>query len=249
MYTANSCIPLESTFYRPIDAAIRWCGLMDHEARILEIAWETPYLLDKKFPQWPCLHINTEKIIDAVRSFEIPYGNFGITVQPGTPIDHRFLTVRHSDLKSWMIHNYPEQRPAFLFGENITELENISIETYLTLQAHRDALEIQLEAKETAHQTLLEELKAIGLERERLHLLYEARGELSDRSEASYKCIIGALLETLLGSSPAGKPNSVFKTQASIVDSITSHYEGVPGLSKRSLDEKFAAGRRSLLGG
>ncbi|MNR69396.1 hypothetical protein D3C85_1946040 [compost metagenome] len=50
----------------------------------------------------------------------------------------------------------------------------------------------------------------------------------------------------MLGSSEAGRRHSIFDSQASIVDSITAHYGEVPGLSKRSLDEKFAAGRRSL---
>jgi hypothetical protein len=247
MYKAYSCSPLEKAFYRPVDAAIRWCGLMAHEAQILETRWEKPDELLKKFPQWPCLHINTEKIFDAVRNNEIPHGYFGVNVQTDIPIDRRLLTVRHSDLKSWIAHHYPDQRPAFLFGENTTEQEKISVGTYLTLRADRDALEVQLKTNETAHQALLEELKAIGLEREHLHSLVKTHGELSDRREASYQCVIGALLETLLGFSPAGKPNSVFKTQTSIVDSITSHYEGVPGLSKRSLDEKFAAAKRSLL--
>ncbi|MNG41561.1 hypothetical protein D3C84_1308130 [compost metagenome] len=50
----------------------------------------------------------------------------------------------------------------------------------------------------------------------------------------------------MLGSSESGRRHSIFDSQASIVDSITAHYGEVPGLGKRSLDEKFAAGRRSL---
>ncbi|WP_081015297.1 MULTISPECIES: hypothetical protein [Pseudomonas] len=246
MYTAHSFNPWEKSFYRPIDAAIRWCGLMDHEARILDSAWDCPGLLSKQFPQWPCLHINMGKILDAIRNNEIPYGYFGVTTRPGSPVDYRLVTVRHTDLKYWMIHHYPDQFPAFLFGRKTPDESKISIDTYLTLRADRDALEVKLRAIEIAHEALLEELKAIGLERERLHSLVETRGELNDRSEAGYLCVIGALLETLLGSSPGGVPNSVFKSQAAIVDSITAHFEGVLGLSKRSLDKKFAAARRSL---
>lgn len=248
MYTAHSCNPLEKAFYRPIDASIRWCDLMAHEAQILETAWDNPGELSKKFPQWPCLHTNTEKIFDAVRNHELPFGFFGLTAAPGTPIDCRLLTVRHTDLKWWMFHHHPDQRPTFLFGKLPSENERISIGTYLTLRADRDALEVQLKASNNALRELLEELEAIGLERENLRVLVKAQGKLSERSETGYQHVIGALLETLLGSSPAGKPNSVFDSQASVVDSITAHYEGITGLSKRSLDEKFAAARRSLSG-
>jgi hypothetical protein len=53
MYTPNSCNPLEKIFYRPIDAAIRWCNLMVHESLILESATECPAVLSNTFPQWP----------------------------------------------------------------------------------------------------------------------------------------------------------------------------------------------------
>ncbi|SET63972.1 hypothetical protein SAMN03159512_02956 [Pseudomonas sp. NFR09] len=246
MYESDSYNALEKIFYRPIDAAIRWCNLMAYETQILRSAWDSPALLSKNFPQWPCLHATNEKILDAVRNRELPFGYFGVTVPPQTPIDYRLLTVRHTELKWWMIHHYPDQRPAFLFGKQPAENEHISFGTYLTLRADREALEVELKASDAALRELLEELKAIGLERESLRALVKAQGKLSERSETGYQHVIGALLETLLGSSPAGKPNSVFDSQAAIVDSITAHYEGTPGLSKRSLDEKFAAARRSL---
>lgn len=246
MSMSTSFSPFAKMFYRPIDAAIRWCNLMAHETEILDLAGDCSGLLSSTFPQWPCLHANTEKIFDAVRNRELPFGYFGVTAASDTPIDWRLLTVRHKDLKWWMFHHCPDQRPAFLFGKLPTENEQISFGTYLTLRADRDALEIELKASDAALRELLEELKAVGLERESLRALVNAQGELSERSETGYQHVIGALLGTLLGSSPVGKPNSVFDSQAAIVDSITAHYEGIPGLSKRSLDEKFAAARRSL---
>lgn len=246
MYSTHSCNPTEKAFYRPIDASIRWCDLMAYEAQILETAWECTGLLSTTFPHWPCLHINIEKIFDAVRNREIPYGYLGVTTQSVLPIDLRLLTIRHVDLKWWMFHHHPDQRPAFLFGDETAEKEKISVDTYLTLLADRDALKVLLKAKEHDHQALLDELRAMGLEKDQLHSIVETSNKLSDRSETGYLYVIGALVETLLGSSPAGNHNSVFRNQASIVDSITSHYEGVTGLSKRSLDKKFAAARRSL---
>ncbi|QBZ92869.1 protein kinase [Pseudomonas viciae] len=144
-----------------------------------------------------------------------------------------------------MFNHHPDQRPFFLFGLP-TEQENIRYETYLTLQADREALEVQLKAAEATLQTLMSELQSAGIERENLRALAENGKHLSDQSKASFLNVIGALVNTMLSSSEAGRRHSIFDNQAAIVDSITAHYSGVPGLSKRSLDEKFAAGRRSL---
>lgn len=233
-------------FYRPIEAAIRWCNLMKYEALILESQWERPELIVKAFPQWPCLHSNSEKILDAIRNQELPYGALGVTVAPGTHVDHRLLTVRHSDLKRWLLYFHPDQRPSFLFRTSAADQKTIHYSTYLTLQADRDALQVQLKATEDKLQALIDELKSAGLERENLRLLAESEQQLGDHSKASYLNVIGALVEIMLSSSGTGRRHSIFDNQASIVDSITAHYEGVRGLSKRSLDEKFAAGRRSL---
>lgn len=246
MYIPDSYNPLEKAFYRPIDAAIRWCNLMNHEAQILGAIWDYPAQLSAAFPQWPCLYVNTEKIFDAIRNHEIPFGFFGVTAPPKTPIDYRLVTIRHTDLKWWVLHHHPDQRPEFLFGKPATEQTQINVTTYLTLQADRDALKIRLEANESAHRTLLDELKALGVDQENLSSLVVVQSEVSERSQIVFHHIIGALLETMLGSSPAGRPNSVFDSQASIVNSIIAHYEGVLGLSKRTLDEKFAAARRSI---
>jgi hypothetical protein len=219
---------------------------MPYETHILESGWETPELLSKTFPQWPCLHANTEKILDAIRNHELRYGALGTTVTAGTPVDIRLLTVRHSDLKWWMIHHHPDQRPLFLFSLASVDQEIIRYGTYLTLQADREALQVRLQAAETKLQTLMDELRAAGLERDHLRELGENKRPVGEHDKASYLKVIGALVATMLGSSEAGRRHSIFDSQASIVDSITAHYRGISGLSKRSLDEKFAAGRRSL---
>ena len=69
---------------------------------------------------------------------------------------------------------------------------------------------------------------------------------LRNTTETVYLNIIGALIETMLAKSPAGKPFSVFESQVSIIDSLTAHFPGAPGIAKRTLEEKFAEGKRSL---
>lgn len=246
MYISQSCNPLAQVFYRPIDAAIRWCNLMAYETQILEVAWRSPTMLRSAFPQWPCLYANTEKIFDAIRHGELPYGCLGIQVAIGTRVECTQVTIRHTDLKLWMSRFHPEQKPAFLFDQPLNQNGTISIGTYLAIQADRDALQLQVRSTETAYQQLLSELEAVGLEKENIEHLIKINGKVSDRSEATYLHIIGAMLSLLLGHSPSGKPHSVFRSQAAIVDALTAHYDKLPGISKRNLDEKFAAAKRSL---
>ncbi|MFJ4131440.1 hypothetical protein [Pseudomonas cyclaminis] len=245
MYSPNPYSADEKLFYTPIEAAIRLCGLVNYETSILKFAWDYPERLISAFPEWPCLYKNLEKILDAVRNQELRCGMLGITVSPGTPVDLKLLTIRHSDLKSWMVHHYPEERPSFLFHE-ITPGESISYATYLILLADRDALQVQLKSTEVKLRELMAELAAAGLERENLRSFADTKKEMTGQTKASFLNVIGALVNTLLGSSESGRRHSIFDSQASIVDSITAHYGDVPGLSKRSLDEKFAAARRSL---
>ncbi|WP_329514688.1 hypothetical protein [Pseudomonas moraviensis] len=219
---------------------------MDYESEILEAFNHSPERLAQLFPQWPCLLANTEKIYDAIRNRELPYGYLGITVKLETSLDCYQLTVRHSDLRSWMSLRYPEQKPPFLFESTRDAEDKITIGTYLALRADQEAIAFELKKLRRLHQELLADLESVGIEPKELKSLAKIHHELSKRSEFTYQQIIGALLSLFLSRSPAGKPISVFESQAAIVDAITARYEGVIGLSKRTLDEKFAAANRSL---
>ncbi|VVM69844.1 hypothetical protein PS673_01719 [Pseudomonas fluorescens] len=240
-YNKNSKI-----FYRPIEAALRWCNLMAYETQILKAAPSWPATLKTIFPIWPCLHANTEKIYDAIHNGELMCGCLGISVPLGTRVDPLQLTIRHNDLKLWMLLYHPDQRPSFLFENSPNDKVPISTDSYLTLQADRDALQLKLRKSEQIYQSLLEDLQAIGLEKEEISQLLNTKKPVSDRSETVYLNIIGALLNLFLDQSPAGNPLSVFKSQSAIVDAVIARYREVPGLSKRTLDEKFAAANRSL---
>lgn len=238
--------PYAKIFYRPIDAALRWCNLVRFETQILQAAWSYPKELKLLFPQWPCLQNNTELIYDAIRNGELPYGCFGISVPPGTSVEPNLLTVRHSDLRQWLTVYYPDQRPSFLFASCGDTQGKISLDVYFALQAERDALLRERDTLQRQRQDVEADLRALGLEQENLKSMVSSQERLSERSEQTYLQIIGALLNIFLDSSPAGKPLSVFKSQASIVDALTARHNGIPGLSKRTLDEKFAAANRSL---
>jgi len=243
--SSNNFNPHAKTFYRPIDAALRWCNLTRYETQIVQADWSCPEKLRILFPQWPCLQANIEKIYDAVRNGELPYGCFGISVPLCTPVELTLLTVRHSDLRHWMQIYYPDQKPEFLFGADDTQ-GKISLGVYFALQAERDALLRERDTLQRQLQDIEADLQALGFEQESLKTLVKTQGQLSDRSEHTYLQIIGALVNTVLDMSPAGKPLSVFKNQAAIVDALTARHNDIPGLSKRTLDKKFAAANRAL---
>lgn len=69
---------------------------------------------------------------------------------------------------------------------------------------------------------------------------------LGQREETTLLNISGGLLGLLLGQSPGGKPQSMFNSQAAIINALLATYPGKPGMSKRTLEEKLAAARRSL---
>jgi hypothetical protein len=234
------------TFYRPIDAALRWCNLIRYEAEIVQAVWSAPEKLAILFPQWPALHATTEKIYDAIRHGELPYGCLGISVPKGSYVEPLQLTIRHSDLRHWMQTYYPDQKPGFLFDSGRDAHEKVSLGTFLSLKADRDTLLRELNTQHHHLQDILIDLRAIGLERDDLKSMVKTHGQLTERSELTYLTIIGVLVNLFLDHSPAGKPLSVFKNQAAIVDAVIARHKDLPGLSKRTLDEKFAAANRSL---
>lgn len=238
--------PQAKIFYRPIDAALRWCNLIHYESEIVQAACFCPEKLRTLFPQWPCLQANTEKIYDAVRNGELTYGSLGISVPLGTPVDPTLLTVRHSDLRHWMQIYYPDQRPDFLFESGDGTQGQISLGVYFSLQAERDALMRERNTLQQQLENVEADLQLLGLEQQSLKALASTQEPLSNRSEHTYLQIIGAVVNTVLDVSPAGKPLSVFRNQSAIVDAVTARHPNIPGLSKRTLDEKFAAANRAL---
>jgi hypothetical protein len=69
---------------------------------------------------------------------------------------------------------------------------------------------------------------------------------INRREETTLLNITGALLSLLIGSTPAGKPQSVFRSQAAVIDAMLVTHAGKPGISARTLEEKFAEAKRSL---
>ncbi|PMV22655.1 protein kinase [Pseudomonas sp. FW305-3-2-15-A-LB2] len=146
-----------------------------------------------------------------------------------------------------MKHYYPDQKPSFLFDEMERSTHTaISIGAFHVLQAERDALQIQVNKLNALHQTLHEQFVAAVAERDSLLQRVDEESPLNERSQRGYECVLGAVLQVIFSRSPAGKRYSVFDSQDSLVSTIVAHSGELFGISKRSLDTKFAAARRRL---
>lgn len=239
-------VPISKVFYRPIEAAIRWAGLLKHQRAILTqiiSPRSLPHTLD--FPRWTELRLYTERLYDAIFHHELPYGINGITVEDEDLWDSPELTIRHVDLKQWMRHHYPEHRPAFLFSRSERMAHpTITLETGNALLIERQALKTELQHYKRQIQTLQEQYEDL-LSRSKQR---NACGQCSitDRAESTYQNIIGGMLDLMLSRSPAGTPYSTFKTQEAIVSALVAHHGGLMGITERTLNGKFAQSRRKI---
>lgn len=230
-------------FYRPLEAAIRWSGLMRFEARILDVSAKKRIPDPGDFPRWPMLRLNTERIFDGLWNGELPYGKGGITCDDPSLLEDPELTVRHVDLKAWMSRYYPDQKPTFLFDDIERQLHPaIGIEAVQALLADRESLKARLADQERSFDTLREQHVSLRKEVESQSRVRE----ISPRSETTYLNIVGGLLNLMLGKAPSGRPYSSFETVESVISALLAHYEGHPGISERTLWAKFAAAKRHL---
>lgn len=246
-YDEKSCSVLEKPYYRPIEAALRWCNLTAHEVDILQITGVSLLPPAHAFPQWPCLRANTEKIIDAIQNSELTKGREGRTVAPGDPVTKEKITVRHSELKEWMAKHYPDQKPAFLFDAvERTTHTTINADAFRALQVDRDAARAELEKMAKVAKDSFQKHSELQHERDSLAAMVEKNKPLDPRAETTYLNIIGGLLSLMLGKSPAGKAQSVFNSQAAIISALLAHHDGKQGIKDSSLENKFAEANRSL---
>ena len=232
-------------FYRPIEIAIRWCDMMPFEAQILSKA-EDSLPLERTLASWPCLLAKIELLNDAIRNQELAYGCMGVTVNSRETVEQSLLTIRHNDLKRWLIEYHPTEHPDFIFdGSEKLSISRDTIEIYKVLLVELDICKAERERTRGLLQDLTEERDLLRRENAKLIMHRQSAKEPNERSEYSHLRLIGALISLLLGKSPSGKPYSSFVSQASIISVLTARNEGKPGFNKRTLEERFAAAKRT----
>lgn len=140
--------------------------------------------------------------------------------------------VSRGELREWMTRRFPTQRPAFLFND--TERK-----TYAAMQADLAMMKEAAEAKDHRIADMEKQIEALNAK-------LEAADAPGGRAQTTYLNIIGAMLELMFGKSPGGQPYSIFDNQTAIIDKLLVRHGGKPGISQRTLEEKFAAAKRSL---
>ena len=252
-YDPKSCNLAEKECYTPAEAAIHWCRLSEHEDHILgKIGSGIPGLKD--FPQWPCLRINLLKIHSAISNNDIDYALNG-TVVDSTPyprvieshLARGTLTIQRSELRRWMAKNYPNQKPPFLFDEiERTTHAAINADSFRTLQADRDALKVKLNMLEAQYCTIKQEKDALAKRVKSLANDLKSGQAPSERSEKTYQNIIVALLDYIQGHVPGIEKHPEFTSEAKLIEAIAQKYVGYGGLTKRTLEEKFAVAKKNF---
>ena len=184
----SSCLTFGAkTYYRPIEATIRWCGLLRFELHILKALGQRALPEVREFPRWPLLRLNAERIFDALTHGELPCGKAGLVQASQRPsLDDPDLTVRHVDLKVWMSHYYPSERPSFLFDDIERALHPaVSLDALNVLLADREATKVQLAELSQLHAVLQAQHEALVKDHARHVVEGGDEREASLRSEST----------------------------------------------------------------
>lgn len=238
--------PKSKVFYRPIEAAIRWAGLLRYKQAILSAISSVRYLpITIECPRWEELRLCNDRIYDAIINGDLAYGRDGITLNDEVLLDSCDLTIRHVDLKRWMQAHYPEHRPGFLFSraERIVH-PVITLEAGQAMLIERQALKAELEHCHRQHHALQESYN--GLLKQSSEIPACSQCPITERAESTYLNIVGSMLDLMLGHSPAGTAYSSFNSQEAVVSALIAHHSGVMGITERTLNGKFALARRKL---
>ncbi|HNO32546.1 MAG TPA: hypothetical protein PKI78_12225 [Anaerolineales bacterium] len=219
-YNEKSCNNLEKLYYRPIEAALRWCNLIDHEPEILSAIGSEVLLPAGAFPQWPCLRLNTEKIWVAIQDGEMPYGRDGKSVPAGENVRKDRITVKHTDLRAWMAKTYPDQKPPFLFDEIERNTHTaINAESVRALQVERDSLKARVDKAVEEWSKLKRKFDEVSRERDQLASLQANEQPLETRERNTLLLIIAALCkEARLDINTPAKTAGLLKSMLSNMD-------------------------------
>ena len=223
MFGPNVCL-VQRIFYSPLQAAIRWANLLDDEGKILDNIGSDIRPTIKQLEKWPLVYLYCERIFDAIIHGELPCGKNGVRCK--VEVDDPDLTVRHIDLRRWVIEFYPAEKPGFLFS---------SCERYISNgNDPRDRLHNSLN-----HQ-------AVYMNDEHGHYKNyivpdENKNDLRPRAEDSYLVILGGLCYLLFSQKLVDLTN-----QESLINILTTHFPDVPGMSQSTLRMKFAKANRTF---
>lgn len=205
---------ITKVYYTPTEAAVFWSNL--DEQLIINTSIDQ-YLDEKTLSQWPSLHLNLQRIYDGILNSELKHGKNGIN-DDSVSIDDPALTIRHIELKKWMLKFYPTEKPPFLFDDYEQKILTFNY-TNPPVTIHKSSLESSLPSG-----------TSVGLH---------------PRTETTYLSIIGAMLMIVTDAAYRSEPLLLRNTDA-IISLILEHYPNYPGLSERTLRGKFSEAKKAI---
>lgn len=93
---------------------------------------------------------------------------------------------------------------------------------------------------------LLSEIDRLRKENDLLTANEDLEVSVSDRSEKTYLNIIGVMLSAFLAKSKNGDNMSIFADQAALINYFLNHHSELQGISKRTLEKKFAKAKEQI---
>ena len=243
----DSCEAVQAYFtvYPVSVAAALWCGIAPAEVQESLAICTTPSRGVFKHPYIPCLEPRCRAIHDAIDKGLLPCSREnGNVVEEHVAVERRHVSRQH--LKDWIAAQFPSDKPAFLFDDIERDTHSaINKDVYQALQAERDALRARLEKAADEYRKLRAERDELITKNEQLVDQLRPEKDLGLRAETTYLNIIGGLVALFLMKTPAGKPHSVFNSQSALIDQLLANFKK-SGVTKRTLEEKFAAANKSL---
>ncbi|MCG3464006.1 protein kinase [Xenorhabdus bovienii] len=250
-YDKENCNSFQRLFsyYFINEMAMLWCGINPSDFQ--EVLSECEYIRRgvPKHPYIGCLEPRAAVIMDAIDDKQLSVGRDGkghITSDDHVAPERR--TVLLKDFKEWLIKNYPNEKPKFIFDDIERNIHaSITVEAYQVLKADRDHLQIRINNAESIYKDLKKKLDSLDGENLSLKKMVEnSYQNINSRSETTYLNIIGGLLDIMLGTSPSGNALSVYDNQSSIISALLAYHEGKSGISARTLESKFSEAKKSI---
>ncbi len=229
----------------PVAAAL-WCDVPPNEVdKYLSEAIEvSPGIF--RHPSVKCLEVKCRVIQNAIIEQVLPVSREnGKVVTDHVAPARRHVSRKH--LKEWISREFPAKKPAFLFDDIERKTHaSINADSFHALQVDLDAARSENEKLRARVKKLTEERDLLYGENNSLKAMVEKNCTPDPRSETTLLNIVGTLLKLMLSSSPAGQAHSIFKSQAAIISALLAYFPNVPGISDRTLEQKFADANRSL---
>lgn len=233
----------------PVAAAL-WCGVPPE--KVDGILTQCTQVARAVFshPKVPCIEPRCRAMHEAIDAGALECRREGRQVGAADHVAPERRTVSREALKAWIAQAFPASKPAFLFDEVERSTHSaISAESYRALKAAHDAKVHLVEQANERIRRLEAEKERLESELAGVRSVIEKMETPVERAQATYLNIIGALLGLMLGKSPAGKPHSIFDSQAAIISALLGNFSGKTGIAARTLEEKFAEAKRSLSSG